>query len=177
MGLFDELSKKLTKAGQDAVVTAKNFAETTKLNSQISDEKERLNACYVQIGRAYYERHADSQDNEFAEACKQIAESEAKIASLEEEVKKIRGVQKCPVCGADVPNNSKFCSKCGAVIEQAPVPAAQADAGQSADANATAPAEAAPEAAAASATIHCPNCNAEMAANMTFCTECGSKLQ
>ena len=45
-----------------------------------------------------------------------ITESKAKIQSLKEQLKQLKGMYKCPQCGAEVPANSAFCSSCGAKL-------------------------------------------------------------
>lgn len=59
----------------------------------------------------------------------------------------------CPNCGHAVPEGNKFCINCGAALEAAPAPAAEAPAEQV-----------------------CPNCGKSIPAGNKFCTGCGTKL-
>ena len=77
----------------------------------------------------------------------------AEIARHREEIKQIKGVTKCPGCGAEVPLHAAYCSACGARV----------------------PAEetAAP---AAPGTRVCPCCGAPAEADSAFCNSCGTRL-
>ena len=56
---------------------------------------------------------------------------------------------KCNNCGADLADNAKFCTSCGASVEN------------------TAP---------QGGSRHCPNCGSELAEGASFCTNCGQKV-
>lgn len=56
---------------------------------------------------------------------------------------------KCNNCGADLADNAKFCTSCGASVEN------------------TAP---------QGGSRHCPNCGSQLAEGASFCTNCGQKL-
>ena len=77
---------------------------------------------------------------------------------------------KCPKCGADLPENAKFCLNCG---ERIPVEAGMVicpNCGKSV-----------PKAKFCPECGHkfgnsCPNCGASLADGAKFCMECGTKL-
>ena len=50
MAFFDDVRKKVTQAGHSAAKSARDFSETAKLNSQISDAQKQINQLYTQIG-------------------------------------------------------------------------------------------------------------------------------
>ena len=58
----------------------------------------------------------------------------------------IQNAPKCPNCGAEIAENSKFCMKCGKPISEEP-----------------------------KANI-CPKCGAELQENAAFCMKCGAKI-
>ena len=81
-----------------------------------------------------------------------------KIAELEEQLRVIRGQDKCPSCGKIVPAGVKFCPNCGGKIEQ-PAAAEQPAAEQPAAQNA------------------CARCGQPLEEGAAFCTSCGTKVE
>jgi Zn finger protein HypA/HybF involved in hydrogenase expression len=114
MAFFDDLSKKISQAGQSAVQKGKEVADLAKLNSLVSDEKKRINENYLQIGKIYVELHDSSHGADFDNLINAIHESESKIKEYQQQIKDIKGVVKCEKCGAEVASNAAFCSSCGA---------------------------------------------------------------
>ena len=128
MAFFDDLSKKLSQTSADVMKKTKDFADTTKLNGMISDEEKRIQEAFRQIGKTYFEAHKDAPDAEMAEFVAQVIDAQEKIAQYNEEICQIKGVVKCPSCGAEIPAEAQFCGTCGAKMpakeepkEEAPI--------------------------------------------------------
>ena len=51
MAFFNEISKKLTSTGQEAVQKAKDVAEITKVNSQIAEIEKKIEEIKLEIGK------------------------------------------------------------------------------------------------------------------------------
>ena len=107
------------RQGQGVAQQTKNFADVTRLNSEISDKEKKINQLYQAIGRTYYEQHSDAPAPEHEKEVHEISTLFAEIAQNREEIKQIKGIVKCPSCGADVPLQAAFCSACGAKMESA----------------------------------------------------------
>lgn len=60
MAFLDEIGNKISKVGQDAATKAKKLVDVSKLNGLIADEEKRINACFLQIGKIYFETHAET---------------------------------------------------------------------------------------------------------------------
>lgn len=118
MAFLDELGKKLSSAGQTAVSKTKNFAEITKLNSNISDEERRITDNYTEIGKKYVELYKDELGDAFKANYDAILKSQAKIKDYEAQKVQIKGVEKCPKCGAEVDKGATFCPTCGASMKE-----------------------------------------------------------
>lgn len=114
MAFFDELGKKISETGQGVVQKTKGTAETMKLNSLISDEEKTMENLYTEMGKTYFRLHADSSEPLFAGLIAGIKQSQAKIEQYSEQVKKLKGIVRCPSCGGEVPYGAPFCSSCGA---------------------------------------------------------------
>lgn len=152
MSFLDNIGSKASAAGQAAAEKARNFAEVNRLNGVISDHEKRISRLYFEIGQSYYERHKGDPEAEELERIAAITDTNEKIAVCREQIKTLKGVEKCPNCGADVQNGSQFCNNCGTRMPPASMK--------------TAP----------KAGLTCPTCGAAVAEGNLFCNNCGTKL-
>lgn len=113
MSFLDNIGSKASAAGQAAAEKARNFAEVNRLNGVISDHEKRISRLYFELGQSYYERHKGDPEAEELERIAAITDTNEKIAVCREQIKTLKGVEKCPNCGADVQNGSQFCNNCG----------------------------------------------------------------
>lgn len=150
MAIFGNLGRKISDAGQTVAQQTKDMAETTKLNGQISALEKKLNELFLTFGRTCYEQQKDDASSENREALDEIGGIYDQIQSLNERIKQIKGFEKCPRCGADVPNDALFCSNCGLKIERA----------QSVQRR----------------QMFCLNCGAKLADGARFCVVCGTPV-
>lgn len=126
MSFFDDLEKKINKAGKTAVQKTKEMANVAKLNSTISDEEKRIDDNYLQIGKLYVSLHDAEHEADFDAFIAAIHESEGKIKEFKQQIKDIKGIVKCEKCGAEVSKDAAFCSACGAPMpKEEPVAAPQ----------------------------------------------------
>lgn len=179
MGFFDDFGKKISDASQGAIAKTKDFADVAKLNSNISDEERRINNAYQQIGKLYFEMHLEDFEDCFKDHFAAINESLGKIQDYRQQITNIKGVVKCPNCGAEVPKDSAFCSSCGTPVPKQDAPAAEAEvvsAPEAAPVAEEAPVEEAP-AVEAPVEKKCPSCGATLEDGALFCTNCGTKVE
>lgn len=113
MGFFDDLSKKVSDAGQKTIQKTKELSDIARLNSMISEEETKVNNNYYRIGKLYVSMHASDCENEFAGIITSIRDSESRIAEYKKEIQDIKGVQHCEKCGAEIAKGVAFCSVCG----------------------------------------------------------------
>lgn len=145
MAFLDKLSKTVTEASQKTIAKTKELADTSRLNSMISDAEKIINNLYFQIGKLHVAVHQDNYEEDFAGMINTIAESEAKIKDYKKQIQDIKGVRRCEKCGAEVPNGSAFCSACGAAMPKI-------------------------QSSVSADIIKCENCGAEVRKGMRFCT-------
>jgi ribosomal protein L40E len=153
MALFDDIKKKVSDTTQSAVKATKELAETTRLNSQISDEQRKIGGLYSQLGKLYFEKYGIEAESPFGEICAAIVASSAQIEKLQMDIQFVKGVKRCQSCGADIPLASGFCGKCGSKVE---TPVTQPD-------------------VVAADIQHCVHCGAEIENEALFCGSCGKK--
>lgn len=155
MAFFDDLGKKFTEASQGALSKTKDLADLAKFNSNISEEERKITSKYTEIGKLYVEKHQHDFEEEFGESIAIIKESQNKIADYQMQIRNIKGVIKCPSCGAEVPQDATFCAGCGTAISRTENEKTYAEA----------------------CTKVCPNCGEKLADNVLFCTQCGTKVE
>ena len=155
MALLDEIGKGISGIGRKTAQMSRDFSDTSRLNSMISEEERNVQNCYLQIGKLYVDLHKSDYEPSFATWIQNLNESERKIADYKQQVQVIKGVRSCPGCGADVQRNAAFCNACGTRMPVEP-PAAP-----------TAPAD----------SVFCSSCGAAMPRGTKFCTACGTKLE
>lgn len=203
MAFFEDLGKKISHAGQTAVQKTKDMTDIARINGAISDEEKKINNNYYQIGKLYVVTHCDDYESDFAGMVTAVKESEAKIRDYRKQIQDIKGVVRCAQCGAEVANGSAFCSSCGASMPK-PTPIVDenmikcSNCGQFVSKDVrfctscgnpmtdilqnqepaqniveVMPADDQPVSPAAK---RCPACGTEVADDVAFCTECGTKL-
>ena len=155
MAFFDELGKKISQTSQGVVQKTKDTAEIIKLNGMISDEEKRINNLYTQIGKTYFELYSNSCDGDLADMVSNIKDAQSLIEQYAEQVKKLKGIIRCPDCGGDVQYGAPFCSSCGTKIE------VKDEASKNIDAS----------------VLRCKKCGTPINDGCAFCTHCGTKVE
>ncbi|MGN0161511.1 MAG: zinc ribbon domain-containing protein [Lachnospiraceae bacterium] len=116
MDFFDKLGEKLAATGEEISQKAKEMTEVVSLKNQIRTQENQLDEIYKSIGKKYYEAHKDEEGNEYAADFESIKTAQAGIATLNAQIREVKGTKVCPVCGEDIVGEASFCPKCGAKI-------------------------------------------------------------
>jgi len=90
MAFFNDLGKKLSDAAGTATEKAKDFAETTKLNSAISSEEKQINQYLIEIGKIIFEQDKDNPDSPMADLISKIVTSQEAISVLKRKIEEIK---------------------------------------------------------------------------------------
>ena len=193
MAFFDKLSKTVTEASQKTIVKTKELADTSRLNSMISEQEKIITNQYFQIGKLYVSIHKDDFEEDFSGMIAAVADAEAKIRNYKKQIQDIKGVQRCEKCGAEVSNSAAFCSSCGATMPKIQVPEPtdyvkcencgnNVKKGMRFCTSCGKPMEAVTASAVKESVVepvaekNCCNCGAKVEEGLAFCTECGTKL-
>ena len=148
MEIFNKIGDTITSKSKDVAKKAKDFTEITQLNSQLTTNKNNLEAYFAQLGKAYHAKFEADYDAQFSEIMNAIKMTQANIDTIEKQIKTIRGVDKCANCGNDVPTNVQFCSTCGAKNDAYVQVSVQKT---------------------------CSSCNFALASDALFCPNCGNR--
>lgn len=151
MGFFDDFGKKVTDAGQKAMQKTQEISEVARVNSLISQNENKINNVYYQIGKLFVSIYGEDCKPEFAGMVTTIAELEQQNLAYRKQIQDIKGIQHCKKCGAEVQKGVAFCSSCGAAMPKTD--------NQTAD-----------------DCVKCSSCGAMVKKGMRFCTACGQAM-
>jgi len=168
MNFFDKLGNKITSTSKEVSQKAKDFAETTKLNSSINAEQNKINSLFIDLGKKYYELKSDNPETEYTEIIDRINTAKQTIVNLNQQIDAIKAAnaaKTCTFCGAVLNDDAVFCVKCGAKAEVKPVPpeddfVADVDIVVEQSVKKT-----------------CKVCGMTLDNNAVFCTGCGTKVE
>lgn len=90
MDFLEKLGKKVGEAAGSATEKAKDFAETTKLNSAISSEEKQINQYFLEMGKIIFEQDKENPDSPVAELCAKILTAQKTIDDLKQKITEIK---------------------------------------------------------------------------------------
>ena len=155
MGFFDDIGKKVADAGQKTIKKTKEISDVVRLNALISQEENKIESLYNQIGKLYVSLHATDSEEEFIDMVRNAIESDSIILAYRQQIQDLKGMQRCEICGAEISKDALFCNNCGNSIQK--------NAGQQTE------------------TVEdgavCPNCGNIGKKDARFCTLCGQQLE
>ncbi len=208
MSFLDQLSAKVNQGFNQVTSQTKDFTEQVKIENEIKNLEKAAQANYEELGRAMYNasRHPSGEaasvgDVSSAEGVTAGAVSSGAAADYEVIMRQIDGILQqiqekkaakqeimnrvtCPSCGKSVPAGTKFCSYCGAPMEQTPVAAAvpaelQVHGGErqmGVEQMCGAERPMGDDKPQMGGERHCPNCGEVIEPGAKFCVKCGTRI-
>lgn len=123
MALLEKVGDTILSMGKDMSQKAKDMSGIAKLKLNIRSKEDFIKEQYIEIGKAYYERHKGEEVPVMAQFS-QIDEALEDIARMELQILELKGARKCPECGSEAAETAEYCSVCGAklsvVVEEEP---------------------------------------------------------
>ena len=95
-----------------AAAKTKQVSRVAKLNMDISAQRETIRKAYAELGRLYYEAHGGDPEEALTQVCQEITLAKGTIASIEEEIARIK---------EDMPEEADFASVVDATAAEADV--------------------------------------------------------
>lgn len=151
MAFFDNIKRNASDVAVKAMNKAQVISESVRINSMISDEENRMNQIYYQVGKLYISMHGTDAELEFESMIRDLADAENKISEYKVQLQELKGVQQCEKCGAEVRTGMAFCSACGSPMPKVEVKEILDG-------------------------VVCKNCGAVIESGMRFCTSCGKPM-
>lgn len=155
MSLFDQLGKIASNPGAQAASRQKEYAYLTELEQSKDAASQKLSSLYLELGKAYYDSHADDPQTDYPSQLAAIRDAHAEIAKCQQQAEEIAARKRCPACGAQLVEGSIFCNICGTKLPDVPGSAEQGHQEQKL----------------------CPQCQAAIGPDDVFCTACGADLR
>ncbi|MCM1244447.1 MAG: hypothetical protein NC293_02245 [Roseburia sp.] len=90
-GFFDKVSDVINNTANDISDKAKEFSEVSSLNGQIRSQEKLIENAYREIGKSYYEAHANATEDAYLEQLQTITEAKKTAEKLREDVANIKG--------------------------------------------------------------------------------------
>ncbi|MBR0156037.1 MAG: zinc-ribbon domain-containing protein [Clostridia bacterium] len=154
---------------ENASLRFKRMQNINALNSEAA-KLEKANAeLFSKLGIAYFEKHFNAPEGEFAGFVNEIIGNNANIKRMRAEAQWLKSMLTCRNCGADLKENQQFCPSCGTKVER------EMPRGFDPDAPTPVPTHVpAQPAAPAGAPSVCANCGGKLVPGAAFCAACGT---
>lgn len=117
MAFMDRVGSAISSLADKGVSKTKELKDTAKYTMDIKNTETAISQAYREIGKAYYEAHKADAETEF-EQIGEISELLEELQQLKAKRDEVRGVMKCPNCGAQVKESDRFCTSCGVKLEK-----------------------------------------------------------
>ena len=186
MSFLDQLSARVNQGFNQVTSQTKDFTEQVKIENEIKNLEKAAQANYEELGRAMYNasRHSSGEAADYEVIMRQIDGILQQIQEKKAAKQEIMNRVICPSCGKSVPAGTKFCSYCGAPMEQTPVAAAVPAEPQVHDGERQMGGE---QMCGAEQPMgddkpqmggerHCPNCGEVIEPGAKFCVKCGTRI-
>ena len=186
MSFLDQLSAKVNQGFNQVTSQTKDFTEQVKIENEIKNLEKAAQANYEELGRAMYNasRHSSGAAADYEVIMRQIDGILQQIQEKKAAKQEIMNRVTCPSCGKSVPAGTKFCSYCGAPMEQTPVAAAvpaepQVRGGErqmGGEQMCGAERPMGDDKPQMGGERHCPNCGEVIEPGAKFCVKCGTRI-
>lgn len=186
MSFLDQLSAKVNQGFNQVTSQTKDFTEQVKIENEIKNLEKTAQANYEELGRAMYNasRHSSGEAADYEVIMRQIDGILQQIQEKKAAKQEIMNRVICPSCGKSVPTGTKFCSYCGAPMEQTPVAAAvsaepQVRGGErqmGGERMCGAERPMGDDKPQMVGERHCPNCGEVIEPGAKFCVKCGTRI-
>lgn len=186
MSFLDQLSARVNQGFNQVTSQTKDFTEQVKIENEIKNLEKAAQANYEELGRAMYNasRHSSGEAADYEVIMRQIDGILQQIQEKKAAKQEIMNRVTCPSCGKSVPAGTKFCSYCGAPMEQTPVAAAvpaepQVHGGERQMGGEQMCGDERPmgdDKPQMGGERHCPNCGEVIEPGAKFCVKCGTRI-
>lgn len=186
MSFLDQLSARVNQGFNQVTSQTKDFTEQVKIENEIKNLEKAAQANYEELGRAMYNasRHSSGEAADYEVIMRQIDGILQQIQEKKAAKQEIMNRVICPSCGKSVPAGTKFCSYCGAPMEQTPVAVAvpaepQVHGGERQMGGEQMCGDERPmgdDKPQVRGERHCPNCGEVIEPGAKFCVKCGTRM-
>ncbi|MCD8321405.1 MAG: zinc ribbon domain-containing protein [Oscillospiraceae bacterium] len=113
MAFFDKVGRAFSATSQSAIQKTRELADIARLSGQITENNERINRLYAEIGEMYCKAHPTDAEPAYARHVGAVLQMQRQNEEWNDQIQVLRGMTKCPQCGEYVAGNAPFCTACG----------------------------------------------------------------
>lgn len=120
MDVMSSMKETFTKTADRVIKVSNEVVDLTKANYAVSSTKSAIGEVYKKIGMEIYDLYVSGEmfDETITNHCVEIGELNEKLEELKAKLREIKKVKICPDCSKENPQENKFCSYCGAKMEE-----------------------------------------------------------
>ncbi len=119
MAFWDELQRSVSDAVEFTAKKTSELTGTAKLKYSVHTTEQKLDKCFAEIGRLFYESQKEGTDHasEIATLIMQVDKLSDDLAADNAELLKMKRSVVCPSCSAEIAKECIFCPVCGCRLE------------------------------------------------------------
>jgi ribosomal protein L40E len=120
MEWLDKIKDTATKTAQIAKEKSGELYEITKLSFTINELETKIDKLFKNTGMLIYRDYENGVElsEDIKMLMQEVDEKFAEIASIKDEINKIKNVSICPNCSKTNPNDANYCLSCGEKLEK-----------------------------------------------------------
>lgn len=120
MALWDDIKSSVSDAVEFTAKKTSELTGTAKLKYSVHTTEQKLDRCFAEIGRLFYESQKDGSDrsSEIATLIMQVDKLSDDLASGNAELLKLKHAVVCPSCTAEIAKECIYCPVCGRRLEE-----------------------------------------------------------
>ncbi len=116
-GFASKVGGSVERGAKTVSANSKKLVEKTKIKSEISGLESNINADYIVLGKAMFEKICDDPESEFENTVSDIKEKNKKLSELKAVLMSLEDKMFCTNCGAQISKDQSFCDKCGQKVQ------------------------------------------------------------
>ncbi len=119
MALWDDIQRSVSDAVEFTAKKTSYLTGTAKLKYNVHTTEQKLDRCFAEIGRLFYDSQKEGSDrsSEIATLIMQVDKLSDDLAAGNAELLKMRHAVVCPSCSAEIANECIYCPVCGRHLE------------------------------------------------------------
>ena len=117
-GFAGKVGESVERGAKTVSSNSKKFAEKNKVKRDIAHIEADINADYIELGKALFEKIGNDPESEYASTIADIKEKNDKLNDLKAVLMSLEDKMFCVNCGAQISKDQLFCDKCGTKVNE-----------------------------------------------------------
>ena len=112
-GIAERVGESVERGAKSVSDNSKKFTEKSKIKREISNIESIINANYIELGKAVFEKISVDSENEYSEIIAAIQDNKKKLTEYNDLLMNLEDKAICSNCGAQIRRDQAYCDKCG----------------------------------------------------------------